>query len=518
MAQGQTDADQTSQDERSSDEPEGLLGGLHRERLPNGVHLWHVPMASQKMVALRLAVPAGAQYEEKGESGLAHFVEHIFADRSFEPDIETLWSDIEDGGGMVNALTSPEQVVFAVELRPDQLSAGLELIQLCLTKADFSPEHVENERRVIHREIHAYGERNEGLSSLVWKRLLQEHPITRNPAGDLEGIQSLDAERLESFFRERYAAGGLTLIVTGGVELERTRAEVMRTLGTLEPSDAPPKIDPPEMSFGFHRIRESRNLEEVLVGYRVSGVQDPDYFALWYIRDHLDELLYERIRREMHVYHLSCELIAGPSYGVMYVWAQLPAVDHDRLVAHVDGAFARLTEGPLDDRTWSKLRQRMVNRSRRLSETSDELAFHLLGLANHYDVDEPVPDDVLVLAEVERTDLFDAACRHFDDEHRIEARARQHWIRSHMRYTLLVAVGIGLLAGLWENCHQREKDALIQQIRNVQSQQDYCVEELEECSTALEELRVAPRYRLVGPAADDALRDTPDAGDEGAAP
>ncbi len=507
MAKGRADADERGRTGEPSGAPEGLLGELHRERLPNGIRLWVVPMATQNMVALRLAVPAGAQYEDEGESGLAHFVEHLFADRSFDPDLETLWSDIEDGGGMVNAITSPEQVVMAVEVRPGQLAAGLELIHFCLSRADFSVEHVENERRLLLRELQDYGDRLEGVSSLVWKRMLQDHPITRNPAGDLEGIRGLEPERLEAFFDDRYRAGGLTLIITGKLELEHTRTLVLESLGTLDVSDEPTRVDPPKVSEGPIRSREARNLEEVLVGYRVGGVRDQDYFALWYIRDHLDEVLYERIRREMHVYHLSCELVAGPGYGVLYVWAQLPSSDHDRLVDHVDEAFGRLKSEPLAVETWSKLRQRMVNRSRRLSETADELAFHLLGLANHYDVEEPVPDDVLVLAAVERTDLFDAANRHFVEDRRAEARARQSWFRSHIRTVLLPAVALGLVAGLWENCHRREEEALRRSLDACRTMANDYAQELEECNS---ESRDA--YKMLR---GDLTEEAPDSGSDG---
>jgi predicted Zn-dependent peptidase len=460
-------------------EGEGLLEGLHRERLPNGLGLWLLPMERHNMVSLRLNVPAEAQYEGLKEGGLAHFVEHLLLDRSFLPEIEDLWSEIEDGGGAVNASTGPQHVVVAAEVRPDNLDKGLELLLLCLTRIDFSDEHVENERKVLLREILDSNDNRTSLATKVWERLLQKHPVTRSPGGDVESIRALEPARLKEFFDQRYRASGLTLIVAGQVNSEDARAEVIRTLGALPSSEPPPGIERPRMMEEPCRLRESKRWEEVLVGYQVSGVRDPDYHALWYLRDHLDDVLYERIRREMHVYHMSCELVAGRDYGVLYVWAQLPAVDQERLIARVDEAFRRLAEEALDSRAWVKLHQRMINRSMRLAETADELAFHLLGLAQHYDVDDPVPDDVLVLAEVSPEDLVEAARRHFVSQRRVEARAKQRWFRSRYSNALIGASLLAIVIGLWENCRQQETDELRRQLDACHERSASCLRQPE---------------------------------------
>ena len=435
-------------------------------------------MADEPMVAIRLVLPAGAQYEADDERGIAHLVEHLAFDFVRTPALREIFDEVQDGGGEVNAFTSAEHVTFCAEAPPQLAERALELACRCLEGASFTPERVEAERRVLLRELEVDGvteeENDEGedLSHEVWCRLLCDHPSTRDPAGDTAAIEAATSARLEAFFRRHYrAAEGITLVVVGDLDLEQTRRIAERTVGALPrgPAPKPPSPAPhPEPL----RLTDPTRRGELLIGYCTDSALTGDYHALWFIRDALQDRLYEDVRREHQVYDLVADDLTHPDIGLIYVHVHADESDHEAIAGQIDAAFEELRAAPLDPRRWSRLQGRLINRTRRIGESVEEMAEDLVSLSELYGLDDEIPDDILRFEALTAADVQATAQRLFVAERRVEARttppprASRRWLR--WVAALVGLVGLIALLGAQEHCHRRHAADLTDQLEQCQ--------------------------------------------------
>jgi zinc protease len=244
-----------------------LAGDLPvRERtLANGLKALVLPRPGATTVVCDLFHPVGSANEPPGQSGLAHFLEHMLfkGTRRFPKGQLDRLAFL--AAGQANAETGEDDTHFWFSLPADRWELALVIEADRLAGAVFDPAEVDAERQVIVEE------RARELDSPLG-RLDQAHRAARFVAhpyrhpilGSAEDLRRLSAADLTRFYREHYRPDGAVLVVVGAVDPARVLDRVEETFGGLRRGRGPrPSLGGPARP---RRYRREVRIEEPTVG------------------------------------------------------------------------------------------------------------------------------------------------------------------------------------------------------------------------------------------------------------
>lgn len=202
--------------------------------LPCGLtyHIVSSPEWTHLKSETRLVLPVGS-LDERGVSGVAHFLEHM-AIRSTEhfPD-GAIRRFIESCGGAygydLNALTGYDRTIFLLSTPADSIGTALRITRDWLGAVVLTDEKaVDQERRVILEELR-------GASTEERDRLLTGvgRASRRPPLGSSTSITEITSKDLRAYYADHYRPAQAHLVVVGATpaeEVERAISELYSDL------------------------------------------------------------------------------------------------------------------------------------------------------------------------------------------------------------------------------------------------------------------------------------------------
>ncbi len=188
------------------------------ETLDNGLRVVLLPQNGAESIAVALCYRAGSRDEEPGESGLAHFLEHMMfkGSAAYEPGaIDRLTQRL---GGTNNAFTSHDATLYHFQFERGSWREALRIESDRMRGLSLLPEEVDSEREVILEEIRMVEDDPwDALEQAVARRMFGDHPYGQSVLGTRESLRSLDAAALRSFHCRHYRPGRAVLVCAGGL-------------------------------------------------------------------------------------------------------------------------------------------------------------------------------------------------------------------------------------------------------------------------------------------------------------
>ena len=247
--------------------------------LPNGLTVVTDPMSQLESVALGVWVNCGARHETRPVMGISHMLEHMAFKGTERRSARAIAEEIEAVGGYLNAYTGREQTAFHARTLKADVPVAVDILADILTRPVFDRDELERERQVVLQEI---GQARDTPDDIIFDHLqsaiYREQPMGWPILGDEETVGAFDRDRLMSYMRANYVAGGMTFIASGAVEHDKMVALVSEKFAELRQGGAP-KAVPAHYEGGDMRVDES--LEQVHVAYAFPGVSasDDEIFA-----------------------------------------------------------------------------------------------------------------------------------------------------------------------------------------------------------------------------------------------
>ena len=231
--------------------------------LANGLQVVVVENHRAPIVYHSVWYRVGAADEKAGESGLAHFLEHLMF-KGTENLAPGEFSDIiAANGGRENAFTSWDYTGYYQTVAADRLEIMMKneadrMANLRLTDAVVLPE-----REVVREERRSRTD-NEPASQLgEISRAVQflNHPYRIPIIGWDHEIEQLSTEAAIAFYDKWYAPNNAILIIAGDVEPEAVRALAEKYYGVIPAKDIPERqrvIEPPQNAPREVRLTSAR--------------------------------------------------------------------------------------------------------------------------------------------------------------------------------------------------------------------------------------------------------------------
>lgn len=200
--------------------------------LKNGLSVLLVSDPDTDKAAASLSVNIGSFDNPPDRQGLAHFLEHmLFLGTDKYPEPGEYQAFISEHGGMHNAYTSLEETNYFFDVDAPHLMATLDRFSRFFVAPLFNPEYVERERHAVESE---YRLKLKDDSRREWDVLRElanpEHPFAQFSVGNLTTLEDRVGrpvrEDLLDFYREKYSANQMNLVVLGTENLDQLQAAV----------------------------------------------------------------------------------------------------------------------------------------------------------------------------------------------------------------------------------------------------------------------------------------------------
>lgn len=234
--------------------------------LENGLELVVIPNHRAPIVNHMIWYRVGAADESPGESGLAHFLEHLmFKGTANAPDGE--FSDvIQKNGGVENAFTSHDYTAYFQRLPSDKLELMMRYEADRMTNLVLTEEVVDPERAVVREERRSRVGNDPG--SQLWEvaRAITylNHPYRRPVIGWDHEVEALNTEQAFAFYRKWYHPNNAIVIVSGDVDPDEVHALAKKYYGAIPRGDLPERarVQEPPQNAGRSATLESSQVRQ----------------------------------------------------------------------------------------------------------------------------------------------------------------------------------------------------------------------------------------------------------------
>ena len=254
-------------------------------RLDNGLTLLVLPEASLPIVSLQIHYKVGSRHELPGLTGISHLFEHLMFRGTQTLGPEEFSRILQAKGGEINAFTTKDHTSYFENLPAEHLELGLQLeadrlLNLKLDEETFSPElQVVISERKLRSVDSPLGLVEEQLFATAYT----QHPYQWPVIGWDQDLHHFTLEDCRSYYRNHYHPGNMTVVIAGEVNPDRARDLVDRYFGAIpNPGVAPrhPFTEPPQRGERRAVVKKVSQVEALLAGYHVVGLDHPDLYPL----------------------------------------------------------------------------------------------------------------------------------------------------------------------------------------------------------------------------------------------
>ena len=301
--------------------------------LANGLRVYLSENREQPWIACRVVIRAGAAQEPGETTGLAHYLEHMLANKGTrrlgtrDPDGErphldglrelyerlraldhahpqrrellrtidaenqaaNRWAIANEfkqtygllGARSLNAYTSHDRTVYVVEVPSNRLEAWATLEGDRFAHPVFRGFPTELET-IIEEKNRALDKAGRALALASSARLWAGHPYGRDVLGEVDHLLRPSIAATERFFATWYVPNNMAVVLAGDFDARRALELVEAHFGALLPAELPPRDTPvPPQAAGEQRVELThRGDEEVRLSWRTVARRHSDGDAL----------------------------------------------------------------------------------------------------------------------------------------------------------------------------------------------------------------------------------------------
>jgi predicted Zn-dependent peptidase len=221
-------------------------GVVRRTVLPGGLRVVTETMPTVRSAAVGIWVGIGSRDEDLVDAGATHYLEHLLFKGTRRRSALEISAAVDAVGGDLNAFTAKEYTCYYARVLDSDLPLAVDVVSDMVTGSLIQEEDVEAERGVILEEI---AMRDDEPGDLVHDEfstaLYGDAPLGRPILGTIDSINSLTADGIGRYYRDRYLPANLVVAVAGNLDHDEVLRHVDKAFeGALgkEGLPSPPRI------------------------------------------------------------------------------------------------------------------------------------------------------------------------------------------------------------------------------------------------------------------------------------
>jgi len=195
------------------------LKNINITKLPNGIHVISEKINYVKSFSLGFWFNVGSRDEDELNSGISHFLEHMFFKGTKKRSARGIAEDIESLGGYLNAFTSKEHTCFYGRGLTEHLEKTFEVLSDMIQNSLFSPKEIGKESAIVIDELYDIEDSPDELifdkfESNVFKGNSLAMPII----GTEKNLRSFKKNDLFKYVKENYTLDRFYIVASGNID------------------------------------------------------------------------------------------------------------------------------------------------------------------------------------------------------------------------------------------------------------------------------------------------------------
>ena len=217
--------------------------------LPNGLQVVVLPSHRAPIVTQVLIDKVGSADEVHGQTGIAHFLEHMMFKGTPSTGATEFSRIVSRNGGRDNAFTGFDVTGYHQTIAADRLELVMRMeadrmVNLRIVEKELLPE-----RQVVleERRTRVDNVPSELLDEAVREQLFGRHkPYAMPTSGYADDVKKLGVNDLTNFYRRHYAPNNAALIVAGDTTVDAVRKLAEKYYGPIPRRTVEPRRRPRE--------------------------------------------------------------------------------------------------------------------------------------------------------------------------------------------------------------------------------------------------------------------------------
>ncbi len=346
--------------------------GVCEASLPNGLKILVLEKPGVPVVSHWVWYRVGAVDERPGETGLAHYLEHVMfkgtrAIHKGDIDLVTF-----RGGGANNAYTYNDFTAYFFNFEASRWRLALEIEADRMRNCAFVPKEFEAERGAVLNEMHAAHDSPGGrLDEEVEAAGFVVHPYHHPVIGWQQEVEGVPRSTVIGFYDRHYMPNNAVLVVAGAVKAEEVVAAAAEAFRGVEPGPAPspvPEVEPPQRGEKRVVVVEETDTPRVEAAWHTCRVGEDDDYALDVLSSVLgggksSRLVQRLVERDRTCTDVSCWNETRKYPGRFKVWADgQQGADPRSIEAAIHDEVARMVAGGPTEAEMAKARNNLLAR------------------------------------------------------------------------------------------------------------------------------------------------------------
>lgn len=268
----------------------------------NGLTVLFAHVEGSPAVSTNIVYKVGSQDEGKGQTGLAHMLEHML----FKPTKHQkhTWKALEEKGALLNATTWLDRTMYYFSLPKEYLEDMLKVEAERMREVLLTPQEFLPERTNVLSEYQMYNSMPE--SALEWGMVgvaFGLHGYKHDTIGFKEDIERYTVEKLQAFYDTYYWPDNATLVVVGDIDASVLLHSIHKIFGSIKREGGPPlreSVPEPEQK-GVRRIALERKtpVRNIQIAFKAPAFREKEWthlnLALNYLTLGKTSVLYEKL-------------------------------------------------------------------------------------------------------------------------------------------------------------------------------------------------------------------------------
>jgi predicted Zn-dependent peptidase len=300
---------------------------FRKEVLANGLTVLTEKMPHVRSVAVGVWIRRGSRHEDKPESGLAHFLEHMVFKGTERRSQAEIAQEMDEIGGQTDAFTSQEYAGFHAKVLDEHVVRALDLLSDIVSRPSFDKEEIERERKVILDEMKSVEDTPDDVVHDIFSEAFwPDHALGRPVLGRVETVQSFAQKDLLRFFRRIYTPANLIVAAAGNLDTTRMLELVQERFASLSaPPDGIEEVAPKVLP-SIQLVEKDLELAHLVVGSECPPQASPRRHAAYVLNavlgGNLSSRLFQVIREEHALaYAVFSSLAAHHDTGQFSIYA-----------------------------------------------------------------------------------------------------------------------------------------------------------------------------------------------------
>lgn len=331
--------------------------------------------------AIGIWLQNGARYEQPGQTGYAHFLEHLLFKGTARYSGKELSTRFEVMGGHINAETGRELTAFHGVV-PKHFSTGLLALLLdMLTDTRFSDTDFLLERDVVLQELAMLkDDPEEALEDFSTEQVWRQHSMGKQILGTTDSLKNADRSSFIDYMRHVVSAHKLCIVAVGNFDqttLEALCHDIDLPVGN--PSSIPaPEYKPVKAQLDIDA--EQKHLLWLMPAVGYHHPQQTTYeFANHMMAGGYDSRLYQVLREQLGlVYSIHSRNDHYSDTGLWFIQTNTEHENTDKTIQAIESTIKQLIDdGPSKqelDFTRQHLQSALILQSDDLDSKMDTIA------------------------------------------------------------------------------------------------------------------------------------------------